>query len=106
MAIPPPVGFPVVIAAVTYNGSAEEATEFYAPLLSLQILMNTTASMPYSQINTSTYNTISISSPIMFHVPTSHPKLFSSLQTQTNRNTNHFTQKSPTTPSASASAAP
>lgn len=48
---PPPSFQPLAIAVVYYNGPASAAEEFYAPLLALNPIMNTTASIPYKQLN-------------------------------------------------------
>lgn len=48
---PPPMSTPLVIVATFYNGTTSKAEEFFAPLLSLGPLVNTTAEVPYSAVN-------------------------------------------------------
>lgn len=50
-ACPPPAFQPVPVAVVYFNGPASAAEEFFAPLLALNPIVNTTASMPYAQLN-------------------------------------------------------
>lgn len=47
----PPAFQPVALAAVYFNGPASAAEKFFAPLLALNPIVNTTASMPYPQLN-------------------------------------------------------
>lgn len=47
----PPAFQPVVLAIVYFNGPASAAEEFFAPLLALSPILNTTASIPYPQLN-------------------------------------------------------
>jgi hypothetical protein len=49
---PPPAHVPVIMTILGFNGRSTEALEFYAPLLSLPTLVNTTSSMAYPQMNT------------------------------------------------------
>lgn len=48
---PPPAYQPMIIAIAMYNGSESEGREFFAPLLKLDPLVDTTAMMPYSSLN-------------------------------------------------------
>lgn len=48
---PPPAFQPVILAAVFYNGTESEGKEFFAPLLELSPLVNSTSMMPYSSVN-------------------------------------------------------
>ena len=48
---PPPAFQPVILAAVFYNGTESEGKEFFAPLLELDPLLNSTAVMPYPSVN-------------------------------------------------------
>lgn len=48
----PPTFQPIILAIVYYNGPASEAESYFAPLLRLNPIMNTTALMPYPLLNT------------------------------------------------------
>lgn len=48
---PPPISLPVLIAAIFYDGPAEKAKDFYAPILALNPVLDTTGVMPYSSVN-------------------------------------------------------
>lgn len=48
---PPPVNAPVVLTQLFHNGSAEEGKSFFAPLLSLEPLVNLATSVPYKTVN-------------------------------------------------------
>lgn len=48
---PPRISQPMILAVVFYNGPEDEAKTFYKPLLDLEPLMNTTAMIPYSSLN-------------------------------------------------------
>lgn len=50
-ACPPPALQPVAVAVVYFNGPASAAEEFFAPLLALNPIANTAASIPYPQLN-------------------------------------------------------
>ena len=51
IAAPPPLFQPIAHAAVFYNGPTSAAESFFAPLLALSPIVNTTSSMPYQQLN-------------------------------------------------------
>ncbi|KAL8743049.1 MAG: hypothetical protein Q9190_004564, partial [Brigantiaea leucoxantha] len=48
---PPPIGLPVLIVAVFYNGPEDSAKQYFAPILALEPVLNTTCAMPYSSLN-------------------------------------------------------
>lgn len=48
---PPPVCQTIVMTAVFYNGSQDEAEKFFADLLALGPILNHTHSMPYEEVN-------------------------------------------------------
>ncbi|KAL8770800.1 MAG: hypothetical protein Q9194_005078 [Teloschistes cf. exilis] len=48
---PPPISQPIMLAVVFYNGPEDEARAFYKPLFDLESLMDTTAMIPYSSLN-------------------------------------------------------
>jgi len=48
---PPPAFQPLVLVVVMYNGTESEGKEFFAPLLKLGPLMDTTTTMPYPSLN-------------------------------------------------------
>ncbi|KAL9585041.1 MAG: hypothetical protein Q9212_001756 [Teloschistes hypoglaucus] len=48
---PPPISQPMMLAVVFYNGPEDEARAFYKPLFDLEPLMDTTAMIPYSSLN-------------------------------------------------------
>ena len=49
--IPPPVGAPVVITVLFYNGSEEDAKTFFADLIALEPIVNGTSVLPYEKLN-------------------------------------------------------
>jgi hypothetical protein len=48
---PPPAFQPIILCVVIYNGTEREGKEFFAPLLKLGPLMDTTTMMPYPSLN-------------------------------------------------------
>jgi hypothetical protein len=48
---PPPLNQPILLAAVFYNGPEGKATEIFAPLIAINLLMNTTGPIPYETLN-------------------------------------------------------
>ncbi|KAK9264414.1 fad binding domain protein [Lipomyces tetrasporus] len=48
---PPSATEPAIVTAVFYDGVATDALRVFAPLLSLEPIMNTTTEMPYSMVN-------------------------------------------------------
>ncbi|KAI4203904.1 MAG: hypothetical protein LQ350_001526 [Teloschistes chrysophthalmus] len=48
---PSPISQPMMLAVVCYNGPEDEARAFYKPLFDLEPLMDTTAMIPYSSLN-------------------------------------------------------
>ncbi|KZF25911.1 FAD binding domain protein [Xylona heveae TC161] len=51
LATPPGMVMPIVMTAIYYNGSTEEGTRQFAPLLALGPILNTVAEIPYHQLN-------------------------------------------------------
>jgi hypothetical protein len=49
--IPPPVGAPIVITVVFYNGSEADGKAFFADLLALEPIVNGTSVLPYEKLN-------------------------------------------------------
>ena len=49
--IPPPVGAPVVITVLFYNGPEKDAKKFFGDLFALEPVMNGTSMMPYEKLN-------------------------------------------------------
>ena len=49
---PPPVHAPLVLAIVFYNGTEEQALEFYKPLLDASPVVNMVSIIPYRSLNT------------------------------------------------------
>jgi FAD binding domain len=48
---PPPAHQPLILVIVMYNGPESEGREFFAPLIKLGPLMDTTTMMPYASLN-------------------------------------------------------
>jgi hypothetical protein len=49
--VPPPVGGPVVLCAVSHNGTEDEGKKFFEQLIAAGPVMNTTAAIPYEKLN-------------------------------------------------------
>lgn len=50
---PPPAHAPIILTQLFYNGSHEEATAFFQPLLDLGPVANMTSMLPYEKLNAS-----------------------------------------------------